>query len=598
MSPTQRKILAFDGGPSPVVSLRVLKKLEARFPGFLERVDLLAGTSHGGIISLKLATLLTNGVPAARAIDECIDFDNEFLRSFRMSPVNLLRLLSGILPVASSERMSGFLEKHFMAPDGGLLRIRDLKKQVTISAFDLNIGALRTVHSFEANKPNEPNVTLLSAALACSSFPVLVPFFKPDTKGAKPIVDGGFGANSGAMPALSDALQNMSFVNRGAHVGDFLPYITLLSTGCLSIDEPLRVPLFEPLVQLTEKLGLFGQETKVTGGGTLRSAGWWFLVRNNVRVALTLLENTQVLDRQYAGNLLDHQRYYRMAPRLGMLNFLWLLLTNPDAAFREADALVEEYWSAQMKQYDLWKAGSRPQSNPQLMGYEDLASWVDWYWMRELDPAATDFHPRISLSWDRSEVVLRSTTLDPGKQLATFEASAQPELPQKELAELGTCQFVQDARNVLIVGPSGAGKSHLAQALGNEAVSRGHKVLYMPVARMLEQLAAARAAGTYGQRLAELASVDLLILEDLGLKPMTDSGPGDFYDLVSERAGKKALIVTSSIPPAEWAGRFGDPKLADAILTRLRTGRHELALTGERPPKEGKPRKTAAQDKH
>lgn len=75
---------------------------------------------------------------------------------------------------------------------------------------------------------------------------------------------------------------------------------------------------------------------------------------------------------------------------------------------------------------------------------------------------------------------------------------------------------------------------------------------------------------------------------------MKDSGPGDFYDVVSARAGKKALLVTSSLPSAKWAGLFGDPGLADAIMTRLRMGSHALVLTGASASKEGEREKVAA----
>ena len=563
--PKPLKVLAFDGGPSPVISLRVLKKVEAQFPGFLDRVDLFAGTSHGGIISLKLATLLSNNVPAADAIDQCIEFDNEFLAMAGMTPTRVLRLLSGVLPVISNKSLVGFLEKHFCFEDGTPMRLGDLRMSVAVSAFDLGTGSLSTVSSLPFD--TDDDITLLGAALACSSFPVIVSHFKPDHD-AQPIIDGGFGANSGAMPALTEALRNLRAAHRGAHTIDLLPSITLLSMGCKSTDEALRIPLFEPFVQFAERLGLFGKEVGVKGGGVLRSAGWWYLVRSNVKMALTLLENTQSLDMLYASVLLDDVRYRRMAPELKLLEFLWLLLTDLDTALKKADGLAQDLWEKQARHYASWKADPTLQSDPGLPYQDELACWIDRYWMQ--DPAAQS-----------SIHVPRQLSLDPQKRLSTFDASAQPKLPQRELAELSTCQFIKDARNVLIVGPSGSGKSHLAHAVGNEAVSRGHKVLYMPVARLLEQLEAARVAGTYDQKLAELTGVDLFILEDLWLKPMKDSGPGDLYDVVSECAGKRALVITSCIPLTEWGGRFGDPLLADAILTRLRTGRLELTLTGE-----------------
>lgn len=99
MASKQLKILALDGGPSPTVSLRILRKIENQFPGFLDQHDLLVGTSHGGIVSLKLATLLASGVPASSAIEECIHFDEELVSIGQLTPLRLLRMLSeGVEP--------------------------------------------------------------------------------------------------------------------------------------------------------------------------------------------------------------------------------------------------------------------------------------------------------------------------------------------------------------------------------------------------------------------------------------------------------------------------------------------------------------------
>lgn len=391
------KILAFDGGPSALVSIRVIQKMEEQFPGFLDRVDVFAGTSFGGILSLKLATLLSDKVPAARAIEESIDFTNEFLGLFKMTPTNLLRMVSGFLPVISSQGMLDFLKKHFTTdptdPDNNLLMIRDLEKKVTVSAFDLSINELRTFNNFGPRYGS--NITLLSAALACSSVPVFAPFLKPAGDDAAPIVDGGFGANSGAMPALSDALWYLGRDNPNTHAGDILPHITLLSMGCKSTDDRVRIPLISPLLDLAEELGLIGREQAVpdgntprSSGDTLRSIGWFFLVRNNVKVALSLLENTQALDLHYARTLLDCTRYHRMAPKLKVLNLLWLMMTDTKAAIDEADAVAKKYWAAQVKRYADW-TGPRPKSPPVLQHYNELACWLDWYWMGEQKPATT-----------------------------------------------------------------------------------------------------------------------------------------------------------------------------------------------------------------
>ncbi|GEJ58425.1 hypothetical protein AMYX_31660 [Anaeromyxobacter diazotrophicus] len=125
------------------------------------------------------------------------------------------------------------------------------------------------------------------------------------------------------------------------------------------------------------------------------------------------------------------------------------------------------------------------------------------------------------------------------------------------------------------------GKSHLAQALGHEACRRGYDVLFMPAARVLAQLAAGRADGTYERRLAGFARPHLLILDDFGLKPLRPPAPEDLYELIAERYEKGSMIVTSNRAFAEWPDAFGEPLLASAALDRLAHDAHQVVITGE-----------------
>jgi DNA replication protein DnaC len=138
--------------------------------------------------------------------------------------------------------------------------------------------------------------------------------------------------------------------------------------------------------------------------------------------------------------------------------------------------------------------------------------------------------------------------------------SPRPKRPPPAKDDLATCRFIERHENVFFVGPAGVGKSHLAQALGHEACRRGDDVLFMPAARALAQLAAGRADGTYERRLAGFARAHLLILDDLGLKPLRPPAPEDLYEVVAERYEKGSMIVTSNRAFAEWPELFGEQK--------------------------------------
>ena len=133
----------------------------------------------------------------------------------------------------------------------------------------------------------------------------------------------------------------------------------------------------------------------------------------------------------------------------------------------------------------------------------------------------------------------------------------------------------------MICGPTGVGKSHLAQALGHAACRRGYDVIYINAAKMLQQLHAGRADGSYERRLQSFVRPALLILDDFGLKPLRPPAPEDFYDVISERYERGATIVTSNRALSEWPQLFGDPLLASAGLDRLFHNAHALIITGE-----------------
>jgi len=176
---------------------------------------------------------------------------------------------------------------------------------------------------------------------------------------------------------------------------------------------------------------------------------------------------------------------------------------------------------------------------------------------------------------------LRRGALDPAKTMEVVNWEFNRSLNRRMWIELSTCKFVEAKENVLVVGPTGVGKSHLAQALAHEACRRGYDVLFINASKLLQRLNGGRADGTYDRRLAALIKVDLLIIDDFGLKPVHPPGSEDLYEVVAERSERASTIITSNRSFEEWPQLFAEPLLASAALDRLRHHAHVIVIEGK-----------------
>lgn len=141
---------------------------------------------------------------------------------------------------------------------------------------------------------------------------------------------------------------------------------------------------------------------------------------------------------------------------------------------------------------------------------------------------------------------------------------------KQKVLNLATCGYVRKGVSVLITGATGTGKSWLGTALGHQACINGYKVAYFNVYRLFEEIALARISSTLHRFFAKIAQVDLLILDDFGMKVLDGQQLLDFMEIIEDRHGRKATIIISQLPVYDWYDVMeGNTTAADAILDRL-----------------------------
>lgn len=171
--------------------------------------------------------------------------------------------------------------------------------------------------------------------------------------------------------------------------------------------------------------------------------------------------------------------------------------------------------------------------------------------------------------------------LDPDMVFDRWDKSAKVTLDRRILQELASLRFVEAQRNVVVLGPVGVGKTFVASALGNLACRSGFNVRFSRADTMLRVLRQSRLDNSREALMTELCAVDLLVIDDFALEPMSREESRDVYQLFVERTARASTIITSNRDTADWLALFDDALLAQSAIDRFRNNAYDLVIDGE-----------------
>jgi len=165
---------------------------------------------------------------------------------------------------------------------------------------------------------------------------------------------------------------------------------------------------------------------------------------------------------------------------------------------------------------------------------------------------------------------------DPDRTLDSFDFDFNKKINRALVYELATARFIGQREDALFLGPPGTGKSHLAQAIGRAAIQQGYRVYYREAHALIEEIADATVEGNRKDYLADLATVPLLILDDLGMRKLPHTAAEDLLELIMRRYERASTLLTSNRPVDDWGKLLGDTAAITALLDRLLHHAHVL----------------------
>ena len=175
---------------------------------------------------------------------------------------------------------------------------------------------------------------------------------------------------------------------------------------------------------------------------------------------------------------------------------------------------------------------------------------------------------------------LRSAKIRYTASLENVDFKQPRGLNRQQVLSLGSCSWIQEGHNLLLLGPTGIGKSYLTSAFVERACRRGFNARYVRMPRLLHEIAVGRGDGSYTRLLTRLAKLDLLAIDDWMIAPLRDAERRDLMEVIEDRSEQASTLIATQLPVQDWHGVIGDPNQADAICDRLVHNAHRIELKG------------------
>ena len=210
----------------------------------------------------------------------------------------------------------------------------------------------------------------------------------------------------------------------------------------------------------------------------------------------------------------------------------------------------------------------RQQNDVASLGFEDRLAFLverQWLWKENRGLA----------------VRLKNAQLKISASLEDLDYRSSRGLKRAQIEQLRASQWVREHRNCLITGPTGSGKTYLACAVGAQACREGYRTLYFYAPKFFRALETARADGSLLPLLKKLARAPLVIVDDLGIASVPGKLYREFLEMLDDRQGQGATLITSQFPVNQWHEVIADDTVADAILDRLVHNAYRIELKGE-----------------
>jgi len=168
-----------------------------------------------------------------------------------------------------------------------------------------------------------------------------------------------------------------------------------------------------------------------------------------------------------------------------------------------------------------------------------------------------------------------------GACIEDIEYRTDRKLNREQITNLAACTYITEKYNVIVLGATGAGKTYLSCALGMAACRHFHSVKYIRLPDLLDELSVARGEGIFQKVMQGYKKIDLLILDEWLLSPLSDSESRDLLEIVEARHSRCSTLFSSQFDPAGWQVKIGEGPLAESVLDRIVHNSYKVLIDGE-----------------